>query len=126
MILANGGGVKFKSSSLPFIPRCHSRKATICSSPRLWRFRMTSHFSGRLIFDRNLPHDRPGLLRKIHGRADHDHGFNSIRFHRCQVEKNVPAHAEADCSRTIKFVEHSDAVDLRPSRFHACSMAVRA
>ena len=38
----------------------------------------------------------PGLLREIHGRADENHRFDSIRLHRGHVEKDVPFHAQSN------------------------------
>src|SRR5262249_6768361 len=39
---------------------------------------------------------RPSLVRKIHGCADNDHGFNSVRLQRGHVEKDVSSHAQSD------------------------------
>jgi hypothetical protein len=46
---------------------------------------------------RDLRHDYPRLLRKIHGSANEDHRFNPIRLQRRHVKKNVATHAQANC-----------------------------
>src|ERR1043166_1360224 len=45
---------------------------------------------------RDLRHDRPGLIGKMHGGAHENHGFNPLRLQGRHVEKNVPTHAESD------------------------------
>ena len=112
VILTKTGGVKFMWSWLSFIPRCHSHKAAICSSPSLWPFRIVSHSTADWFFDRNLPHDRAGLLWKIPCRADHDRSLNSLGFDSRHMGKNVAAPADANrlASFDAKMVQPSESI----------------
>src|SRR5579871_1486253 len=54
-------------------------------------------FRKRLVSSRrNSSHDRPSLFRKVHGGADENHGFNSVRLHRSHMEKSISSHAQTD------------------------------
>ena len=68
--------------------------------------------AGRLIFHLDLPHDRAGLLRKVHGATDDDHGFDAIGLQRGHVKKNVAAHADADGAAPLdaEMVQQSESV----------------
>src|SRR3954470_3940803 len=60
----------------------------------------------------DLRHDCPGLLGKIHGGADEDHGFNAARLQGCHVTKSVAAHAQPNCPTfaDFKMIEQSEGV----------------
>src|SRR5205823_9742624 len=66
-----------------------------------------------LALDRNLSHDRPSLLREIHGRANQNHRLDSPRLKRRHMEKNVAAHAQADrlASLNAKMVEEGKGIE---------------
>ena len=72
--------------------------------PRRWRL---------VFWSGHLTHYRAGLFRKIHRGADENYGFDTIRFHRRHMEKNVSSHAQSDGAALAnsEMVEESEGVE---------------